>query len=87
MNSEWRGGRLTGATLGAWRTVHRLNGTDASWSVWGGLSGVVCLVPGIGFAHVDLGLDPRGLFLACQRGGLYCFSVKMLAMTGCLFGV
>lgn len=32
----WRGGRLTGATLGAWRTVHRLNGTGVSGSVWGG---------------------------------------------------
>jgi hypothetical protein len=32
--------------------------------------GVVCLVPGTGFAHVDLGLDPPGLFLACNRVGL-----------------
>lgn len=57
--------------LGAWRTVHRLSGTDVFW-----VAVVVCLVPGTGFAHVDLGLDPPGLFLACHRDGLDCFSVK-----------
>lgn len=36
---------------------------------------LVCLVPGTGFAHVDLGRDPPGLFLACNRGGLHSFVV------------
>lgn len=43
---------------------------------WVCLGWGVCLVPGTGFAHVDLGLDPPGLFLACNRGGLGSLSVN-----------